>query len=247
MRVISKFKDYYDGCQGYGADPKLVYVRKTQEIPIESTRPGEVKQAELKKAIFDVSAKAGAVPHLYHTDVDYGVVAFCGKIYPFWKIGTTTHYTWEKLHKDIRSKAARERHSTYYSDILARIEKRRGRNSYWYGTRLTRSGVEKYFNETDLNVKDDAFIYLKTPVFIIQYVFGKELVITNPLLKDYNFASQVDPWTAYQELSMYVGNNLANQMDPEVHISDKLKAESRGFNEWSFRRHKDESKKNKKK
>ena len=32
MRILSKFKDYYDYVQGYGADPNLVYDRKTFTI-----------------------------------------------------------------------------------------------------------------------------------------------------------------------------------------------------------------------
>ncbi len=70
---------------------------------------------------------------------------------------------------------------------------------------------------------------------------GEYKLTVNPRLNQYNFASVVDPYTAFQELSMFIGNNLVDTSTTQPRpISDKLKSETKGFNEWSFRRHKTE-------
>lgn len=39
---------------------------------------------------------------------------------------------------------------------------------------------------------------------------------------------------------MYLGNQLARQNDPPAEISDEIMRDEKGFDEWSFRRHKEE-------
>ena len=46
-----------------------------------------------------------------------------------------------------------------------------------------------------------------------------------------------DPYTAYQELSMYLGN-MAFPNKPIPTISDEVMAEIKGFNKFSFRKDK---------
>jgi len=55
MRIISKFKDYYDGGSSYGIDMERVYVRETKEIEIAD--------------------------RFYATR--FYVIGFCGELYPF--------------------------------------------------------------------------------------------------------------------------------------------------------------------
>ena len=61
-------------------------------------------------------------------------------------------------------------------------------------------------------------------------------------LKDIEFARAVDPFTLFQEISMFVGGVLPRNANPMVEIVDQvIKAEKHGFDKWSFRRHKDEA------
>jgi hypothetical protein len=63
------------------------------------------------------------------------------------------------------------------------------------------------------------------------------LLIRNPRLADLNFASVIDPWTAYQELSMFLGSALAEQRDPNENISDADRAAMHGFgHKYAFRK-----------
>lgn len=61
MRIISKFKDYYDFPQKWGYDPKIVYVRKTS---------------------FGKHALGWVRCHI----LSKRVVGFAGKLYPVWSI-----------------------------------------------------------------------------------------------------------------------------------------------------------------
>jgi len=220
MRIISRFKDYYDGCQSYGSDPNLVYVRKTREITIERERMGEVKQRELKEAIIDVSTKIKRIGY-YDPHIDPGAIAFCGKIYPFWRYNGSIYYDYARLRTAVigSSKDRRLLHSIKYHEP-----------SEFY---------DLYNQEVDVT----PFNYLKSPIFLIEEIEYIRYLVVNPSLRNYDFATQVHPYTAYQEISMYLGNDMANQMDPEIGISDKLRAESHGFDKWSFRKHKDDNKK----
>ncbi len=57
----------------------------------------------------------------------------------------------------------------------------------------------------------------------------------NALLRPLNFAKVKDPYTAFQEIAMWVSNLAAPQKDMPI-ISNKMKIATHGFDEWSFRR-----------
>ena len=60
-------------------------------------------------------------------------------------------------------------------------------------------------------------------------------------LKDLDFAKVVDPYTLFQELSMFVGGVLPRDSNPMVEITDdKVKIAKHGFDKWTFRKHKDQ-------
>jgi hypothetical protein len=56
------------------------------------------------------------------------------------------------------------------------------------------------------------------------------------------FAKVVDPYAAFQELSMWVGGVLPKPGNPMVEIvDDKIKLAKHGFDKWTFRKKKDAS------
>jgi hypothetical protein len=59
----------------------------------------------------------------------------------------------------------------------------------------------------------------------------------NPFtLKGIGFAKAIDPYTAFQELSMWIGGVLGGNSPETVSITDdKVLAESHGFDKESFR------------
>lgn len=58
-------------------------------------------------------------------------------------------------------------------------------------------------------------------------------------LKEMNFAKVVDPYSAFQELSMYIGGVLPRAGNPIVEIeADSTKLKKHGFDQWTFRKQK---------
>jgi hypothetical protein len=62
-------------------------------------------------------------------------------------------------------------------------------------------------------------------------------VSLNCSLKEYQFYKVLDPFTAFQELAMFVDGYLAFPGNEMIEILDKYKIESHGFDKMSFRKH----------
>lgn len=261
MRIISKFKDYYDGAQGYGQDPKLVYVRETKAVKIDRS----------------VALPYWRVPNAFpRTDAaERAVIGFCGRLYPFYVygLGEKTCWTLDALISAIEDDIAdpyraynRPTLEKHLSDLHERGSKFRRKWVYLGDDRgrtpkLNQDTWAKWLDQDPPTLDDAFFRYIKAPVyywgpdrrdhpfqvewFDKEHLHGRAWhskydrhVLVNPNLSLGGFAKIVDPWTAYQEVSMYLGNNLVEQRDPEVHVPDKIKAESRGFGDMSFRKRK---------
>lgn len=74
MRILSKFKDYYDYVQKYGQDFELVYDRKSEDILTRG------------KISFSVSS-----PLLYDSKLSRNLISrcclfFCGELFPYYSI-----------------------------------------------------------------------------------------------------------------------------------------------------------------
>jgi hypothetical protein len=65
-------------------------------------------------------------------------------------------------------------------------------------------------------------------------------------LKDIEFQRVLDPFTAYQELDQWISGVLGQNPEPDE-VSDKVKIQQHGFDSWSFRKHKLDNTKDRKK
>lgn len=73
---------------------------------------------------------------------------------------------------------------------------------------------------------------LQAPIVLIE---SKHKCVTYPKLADVHFYKAVEPWQAYQELSMFLGNIAAPDRVP-VTIADKDRAQQHGFDmKYGFR------------
>jgi hypothetical protein len=224
MKIISKFRDYYDNVSHQYLDKEILFLRKNK---IE-----QVSKAELKKlpriSYFEVS----------HVGVNYRlyleIICFCGVSIPvitvrevnpknnikscFYDLGQLEDYFAEwgyplQFHKtDWRNYS--------YEHMMKEFK-------LFFSNREYFASLENYYR------------HWNSPYFIFRCNFysknNSEFEI-NPLLKDYNFAKLRDPFTAHQEIYMFVSSMLKQPVRPMVEISDKDKIHKYGFDKFSFRK-----------
>jgi len=265
MRIISKFQDYYDGVQAYGMDKEHTYVRHSRTLKefkeITGKSGGPLKAIHSHKAPscpnFEASYSPRGVGN-YHRHL----IAFCGKLYIIYEIdhqfyksipaffkAVDTGTSVRKFGIDIHSKREQlKKHRKFVAKARAQDAKdkaavkkvRWGSDEYRY--RTSELGWEKWLenNRDKLKVPDQVHLDWNAPVIVIGHIPGKwsrrkEGCVLNPCLKDLGFQKLVDPFTAYQELDMYLGNNMANQMDPTTTRTQEDIRDSKGFDKWSFK------------
>jgi len=222
LRIISKFKDFYDSGTAYGIDPNIVYVRHTYEVD-------------------DIHLTC---PHLH----GISILGFCGKLIPFYDYrGKWNNYqdNYEDIIKlpiesiligeDVYKKCI-ETHATKYMGpggterrkIAWRISKLKG----YRKTRLR----NVYQNVKSAHYDDLIKIFKKVsaPIFIFN---PQGPVIINPRLIDYNFTREFNIIDAFQQISQFIGNlNASNQM-PEIQpATEKMNVQRHGMDKQSFRR-----------
>jgi hypothetical protein len=231
MYIISRFKDYYDSAQGIsGIDKNIVYKRETVEIPIKQLSPIVMPLTKLE---LSVPLKKNDIYHNYN----HFIIGFCGKFYVGFKLYK------KKDRNDIGPNYyyyLKEVELTYDFNVIEQI-----------------IATPQLFQEQLKKLQSygsSIFQELDTPIFI--YDSGYQIHYTrrpypvlfvNPSLKDYDFFKCVDPFTAFQEVQMFISGVLTNSEKSDALVSDEIKAAMKGFNEWSFRKPPQDPKKTKKK
>jgi len=236
MYIISKNKDYYDGVVGtMGVDKTLVYERETIEIEDNKDMP-EVFQPSRNSSWNNRREKHFLNLNYMNTDSkkynnnESIIIGFCGKLYLAWKF----HYTvkgWEHGTKvDIPK-----------TDIIYGYEKAKKhlKDGFWKSN--IQEDIDYVLNYDPINI----FRELKTPVFIYDNSESNfrhrvsrtsSMLIINPILKDYEFYKVVDAFTAFQEISMFIGGVLGVGEKEIIQVDDKYKIPQHGFDKWSFRK-----------
>jgi hypothetical protein len=226
MKLISKFHDYYDTALGHGVDPNVVYVRKTVEL-LKETYPEDLADNEKWDKITEIIKRFNGQQDLttferwftswsYHRDdmsFTRGYVGFCGKIYPFL----------------LRFKKDSSKVKLYWSFDKLKLNHPRNKDLPKY---------REHFNRT---LEDDTIFHeLDVPVWAKYndpFDNGSLKTILNPCLKDIHFAAVKDPYSAFQELSMYISGVLGGKSPKMVEISDKEMAAKKGHDgKYSFRK-----------
>lgn len=228
MRIISDFHDYYDSVQAAGQDQSLIYFRKSENI-------------EVGKFPFPVF-RSSCYADLVGLKIQQHMIGFCGKIYP------TMVVTCLATNKSaICFDLAELDHfieTNWRKSVVDEYRAKPNRLWQWFlwPGDLRRNDFKKYFAECA--TKKDAFanIFLEKhcPVWIgtVQDVWrlncmGK--ITYNGCLKNLEFFRLFDTFSAFQEISMFLGGLAVPQKEiPEV--PDKIMVGVKGFDKWSFRK-----------
>jgi hypothetical protein len=241
LKIISRFHDYYDSAMGYGADPLLTYRRVPECV--------EVNSWQWDGRIPDI---LNCRPSTYCYRSNLSVLGFCGKCYPIW-LKSAFNPTVETLGRDTPEVARLtldeliEEGLESYFEHLSRTGYSRG--SFQRTRESVRASFEAAYNEAakmhGVSIDDKVFRDLRCPVFIASSRVDwrgtrmqeyKAMIITNPRLATLGFQQELDAFSTFQELSMFLGSALATEpFVPNTVGDDGLVARSKGFDEHSFR------------
>lgn len=243
MRIISKFKDYYDSCMYYGMDKDLVYARHVE------TKNGSIKE------LLETSELRSYESNKTNIYYAFGNIGFCGKFYPYIKFerGLPTDritqikppnevvfcYNFEQVEEYMNSFPYTGNFMGYYRTKLTDKQKRHYPVSshlpyqYWNDA----DTLENYFNKyTKQNL--EPFFEHKTPIIIaVNRERGNQdtSLKTNISLKEYQFYRMFDAFKAFQEISMFLGGVMPRTGKETVILSDVMKRDKHGFDNMSFK------------
>lgn len=251
MKLISKFHDYYDSVLSIGRDDSIVYIRHTEDIKLDKSTLDE-----LEKTLFDPIPERRRYYELkYNTDTgtfDPIFFFFCGKIYLTYRFKLQTSEFEENVDMMLHSFEAVEAAIEKYKNAQWTKEEsnkglRHGYNkSIYYRQRFFKKHVKEAFDKYNGNTETDFNIKYKTPVIVLTSTRNNLKAIANPILREYDFVRLFDPYTAFQEISMYIGGVMGNNEPPMLEVDEKTKISQHGYDKWSFRQMPGDKKRKKK-
>lgn len=168
-----------------------------------------------------------------------GVIGFCGKYIPFIELHRYDRNFQDE--DDWGEYKIVETRFAFSEEEYLEIEREWSDFSDEFHSYLSTSDlrIKQFFIDWTLS-KDEVFLKHKAPVRAARIYIEDPNGILNPRLKDYGFEKIVDPFTAFQEISMYLANILVEQKEV-ISVDDKHRLEQHGFDlKQSFRHRKKE-------
>lgn len=228
MRIIADKKDYYDCIQAHGQDQSLLYIRKPEEVLY-----GRWPFASLYSGWWFGMGT-------YDREIVQHIIGFCGKIYPMLEVyGRQDDPTLYGYIQDVSF--SKKCFSIEDVDIFVEEHFTQGEKNSYYGkhSRWRRHGKRhefvKFFEQCkrEQNSYTEMFLEKHCPIFVAVNS-RKPKIIYNSLLRPYDFVRIFDPYTAFQEISMFLGGLAVPEKQMPI-IPDELKLRSKGFSDQSFR------------
>jgi hypothetical protein len=231
MRIISDFKDYYDSGAVYGIDKTRVFVRSKVKMNASVIGMPNLRKMSMWFVRSDKWISREERPQRL------SFVGFCGKIYPF----LDTNYTYggqrERLHEHQQFNI-----NKIVDAFGGTVNPRNGYrkwtgNDKKYVAKRRADFLDKLNSLANAQWMTSAFIKINSPAFLLEEEEEDYVITANPILKDLGFYRMVDTVTAWQAVEQYVSNILVGDRMPEPKpITDVQRAETHGFDKWSFRK-----------
>jgi len=235
MLIISKFHDYYDTViKTTGVDKSIVFNRSENQVVFDWPRD-----------------KSGFISHQFPHESYYTaptkesnnafmcfVVGFCGKTYHGVETEQGDGYSIKRSYffgEDAFTWMEERKKSKGWTDWLMKENL-----PYWKEFRFPMTMFQEH----------------KTPILLLSAPqrrdwiscsseqrthplrFGKyQSLRINPILRDWGFHTVIDPFTAFQEIQMFISGVLGGSEKETINLSDKNKIVEHGFDpKWSFRK-----------
>lgn len=219
MLIISKFHDYYDRAIGMGIDKTVVYKRL-----VDDTNWGKEYGFNTEPRYPFVGIKRKG--EIWDFTVLMYSVGFCGFWYPLVSLnGCTTNGFEKRLCPTIMYD--KDEFRSFLTKFEIADEKR-------YGHRLlTQGGRDKFFR-----CKEDQTLFQKhkCPVILQDLNRGGLNYRLNPTLSEWQFQRMKDPYSAFQDIFMYISGVLGASHREIITLRDIDKIHKHGFDKFSFRK-----------
>jgi len=230
MKIVSKFQDYYDCGLAYGVDENIVYTR-TEHVErikmVNGSNTREVRLRDNRPTRYGINS-----PSWYRLQPNY--LHFCGMVYPFYRL-----FKSEKIGRDRKTGEDVIREWTeYYWDNESvskeySVSREKSRHAYNPGEPFDMANEWNVIIDDELNQRYQSPIVVEVFGTIEQRQAFRPIYhdvsevnhIINPCLKDYGFGNLIDPYTAFQEISMYLGmlqNPEDKDLDPTATDVEKI-------------------------
>lgn len=230
MRIITKFKDYYDSAAAFGADSSIVYLRREHEEEI-----GDVDLLIRNFEAHRPKSRYGAKYYRFR----FGAVGFCGNIYPFVVIrlngvGYNSTNNFVGYFYDLQSlrNYIKENEVEKYSHLDPHYYQV---GSSFRENSLSEAELRRFFDPKSWENWLSRFQELKAPIFLLIRGGRMTQLITNPNLSDVRFFQVRDAFGAFQDIAGYISGVLGNQASVPLEIDDKDLIIQKGFDNKSFR------------
>jgi len=235
MKIRSKFRDFYDSVANMGIDEKILYIRKPREVDsVVGNLDSILREAP--------SNRSTETPGLYFEPF---VIFFAGEIYQGGYVQTLVRDAKVSWWPKVVSRG-------FFYDFesldtfLSRKESFTGYQTKKYA--LTEAKLKDYFRNK--HVPDEAVLEythkVGSPIVLVTYRDhqrwpepGRDRDIPpstiNPNLGELDFFKVKDPYSAFQEIQGYIGGVLGGSAPAMITLSDEIKRDKQGFDNWSFK------------
>jgi hypothetical protein len=229
MLIVSDFHDFYDSCSATGVDKTVVFQRKKK---IEAIDLNDLKLP------YTESCRSKIRGQFFFYTIRKMVVGFCGGLYPLVCV--------EKLdeRKELFEKVVFYKPEDLYSYLDSEKIQIDGRFSYFSDFEIkNREKMNKFFLKTTWKKLEFLFRQKNLATFLIGRGISKNnsdhevTLLSNPRLFELNFMKVKDPFSAYQEIYMFISGFLGVPEKKQLKISDKDMAASKGHDSpYSFKK-----------
>lgn len=230
MKIING-KDYYDSARAYGIDPNITFVRNSKD---------DIVYESLPAIFFPREGLGDYIEDRFETVNIY----FCGKFYCGVRFKNKVYWDYESLIESIRISILNDNGTSWFNRCVKENYETIVKNKKIYVNYFANNGKDMTDKMVDLGITiailrdkgTDHTVLSNGRRTVWQRIFDWEL--DSDTLKEFNFYTIKDPFTAFQEISMWVGGVLADNGNKMVKIVDeKIRIEKRGFDsKTSFRR-----------
>lgn len=213
MRIISSFIDYYDTIsKQYPGDQKRVFVRESEEVFCDRKYGTN----------YGYTNHSSGMIHIYSS-----YLIFCNIVIPFIEIYNTDsrnfYYDSETLFRK-------------NPELLDFKPPRYKRVRMMVNTDELKNHFNSTFKHNTLKLHrglSSAYI-----LFSPTNNYRREKITIYPILKDIDLFRRMDPITCWQKIEQFLTNEMVPPDEIKMKISDQLKAETHGFDKYSFRKDK---------